>query len=191
VEGGQYSLPDLFMSEKLGPFDGKEDSSVTQYPVNIDPRPPVSLHDDLQLLAQVSRVPPSHVVAEFTASGRRFRVLMLCREPLKDMTNMMLDVSVDADDADASRKGFTVRNTLAAIDTADGKPYAVWEFYSVGDVAPFRSKAMDVDKNHKRLGIGRGMFKAVKDAGYSIVPSGKQTDEGSGLLQSLSRDGII
>jgi hypothetical protein len=65
-------------------------------------------------------------------------------------------------------------------------PYALWEFYSYGDSEPFIGKAIEVDVNHQKQGIGKSFCEAVLSAGYRITPSGTQTGAGAALLNSIN-----
>lgn len=115
-------------------------------------------------------------VAQFVAADRMFRILMLRR------TN--LDTDLDTNDRNAKNLGFTVLNTLVAVDE-EIRVFAAWDFYSTGDVAPFKSKGMEVDANTQKCGIGKAFWQAMQKEGYDIAPSGEVTAAGARLLNSL------
>lgn len=140
----------------------------------ISDRPARDLVHDDTLAAEAAAC--TFEVARFDVANRGFRVLMLRRT--------CLDTKLDGNDTEARDLGFTVLNTLVAVD-AESRVFAAWDFYSTGDEAPYKSKGIEVDANTQKCGIGKAFWQAMRGAGYEIAPSGEVTAAGANLLNSL------
>ncbi|MGU3656195.1 hypothetical protein [Methylobacterium fujisawaense] len=143
---------------------------------NTPDRPARIFFNDKDVL-DLLRGPEAKEIASFEANNRSFKII--------HVQSLKLNSNFDANDKDALRSGYAVLSTIVAVDCQDKLPYAIWEFYATADSSRLLSKAIDVDVNHQRQGIGYGFMHVMRKKGYTIQRSGFQTKAGAALLNRL------
>lgn len=134
---------------------------------------------DDQLAAIAAAAKPNHIIGHFvTTEGKKMAVIVAGR--------WQLSGGLDATDFVMSSQGWDQLNRLIAFGEDDMRAYAVWELYSRGEETSFRSKAIDVDCDHYKQGIGTGMLRVLVAQGWSIAPSGSATKAGRAFIRSWS-----
>ena len=156
---------------------------------NIPDRPPEDHANDPVLTAQGKAAPMQ--IESFSARGLSLDVVL-----------------IQTGDQDPSRplspgeEPYPIhchhRYAALARNPATGEVLGVLEFYSM-PANPFDltqpgkkliEKALSVDKNHLRRGIGYNLFVTVLRAGYRVIPSGCFTTAGLALARKLEANGI-
>lgn len=130
-------------------------------------------------LCAIAAAPVGSSMGTFSAAGRTFEAVFGPAELLAALRQP------DADDLRAQQASFDHRCIVIARCLQDQRPYAAWEFYTTGDGPPMRSKALDVDCNHKQQGIGKA-FRAAVLQHLAIGPSGAYTAEGAAFMNAVA-----
>jgi hypothetical protein len=153
--------------------------SQNSFKANTKDRPGKDICNDLYIKS-LAENNTNEKLTTFWALNMEFEVHVLLRSPITIN-------SLDPNNADAANQGYTELNTLAAVSCSDKRVYAIWEFYSTEDQAPYLGKAIEVDEKHQKKGIGKSFCTALKGIGFDIVPSGRQTAAGAALLNAVIR----
>lgn len=143
---------------------------------NTPDRPPRRFSDDENIL-RLLRSSEAKELLKFQSGDREFKVVFVQGEKING--------TKDRNDNDALRYGYATLNTIVAVDCADNRPYAVWEFYASADNERKLSKAIEVDADHQKQGIGSNFWTSMRDAGYGIDRSGFQSAAGAAMLNRI------
>ena len=148
------------------------------YHANIPDRKPYNFLCD-QKIQEYTKKAVSFDVS-FHVAGMTFRVSCIKKHQIGNN-----GCFGDNDNIKAFLNGYTHLISFAAINTVNGKIYAIYEVYSHNDRGPYLNKSIDVDCNHQRIGIGTAFMKKMAIIGIDARRSNQFTRAGARFFNSL------
>jgi len=155
------------------------DHGTGTYQCNVPARVPRDFLNDAGIQAFAENA--EETTLTFYAADMEFFVRCIQNITLCNENNL------DENDLDALSDGYKCLISLAAINKKDLKIYGIYEYYSRDDgVDDYLSKAIDIDCNFQRRGIGTAFLTTIRDNEIKAKPSGKYTLAGAAFLNSLT-----